>query len=99
MIIINRFGLTFGPFGSSTGFFLILGGIATTWFSVYGLLIVFAGLFALFTDSRTKIDTEGKKVRHSDNLFGFIPVGKWIAILPGMKPGKKLTVNLWDKYF
>ena len=90
-MIENRFGLTFGPFGSSTGFFLILGGIAATWFSVYGLIIVFAGLFALFTDTSTKIDTEGRKIRHSDNLFGLIPIGKWIAISPGMKLGIKKT--------
>lgn len=88
-MIENRFGLTFGPFGSSTGFFLILGGIAATWFSVYGLVIVFSGLFALFTDTSTKIDTEGRKIRHSDNLFGLIPIGKWIAISPGMKLGIK----------
>ena len=90
-MIENRFGLTFGPFGSSTGFFLILGGIAATWFSVYGLLIVFAGLFALFTDTSTRIDTEGRKIRHSDNLFGLIPIGKWVAISPGMKLGIKKT--------
>jgi hypothetical protein len=91
MMIENRFGLTFGPFGSSTGFFLILGGIAATWFSVYGLIIVFAGLFALFTDTSTKIDIDGKKIRHSDNLFGLIPIGKWISISPGMKLGIKKT--------
>ena len=91
MMIKNRFGLTFGPFGSSTGFFLILGGIAATWFSVYGLLIVFAGLFALFTDTSTKIDIEGRKIRHSDNLFGLIPIGKWVEISPGMKLGIKKT--------
>lgn len=90
-MIENRFGLTFGPFGSSTGFFLILGGIAATWFSVYGLIIVFAGLFALFTDTSAKIDTEGRKIRHSDNLFGIIPIGKWISISPGMKLGIKKT--------
>ncbi len=90
-MIENRFGLTFGPFGSSTGFFLIIGGIAVTWFSVYGLFIVFVGLFALFTDTSTTIDTEGRKIRHSDNLFGLIPIGKWIAISPGMKLGIKKT--------
>jgi hypothetical protein len=89
MMIENRFSLTFSPFGSSTGFFLILGGIAATWFSVYGLIIVFAGLFALFTDTSTRIDTKGRKIRHSDNLFGLIPIGKWIAISPGMKLGIK----------
>jgi hypothetical protein len=91
MMIENRFGRTFGPFGSSTGFFLIIGGIAVTWFSVYGLIIVIAGLFALFTDTSTSIDTAGRKIRHSDNLFGLIPVGKWIEISSGMKLGLKKT--------
>jgi hypothetical protein len=89
MMIENRFGRTFGPFGSSTGFFLIIGGIAVTWFSVYGLFIVITGLFALFTDTSTTIDTEGRKIRHSDNLFGLIPIGKWIELSPGMKLGIK----------
>jgi hypothetical protein len=89
MIIKNKLDRTFGPFGSSTGFFMLLGGIIATYFSFLGLIIAIIGAFAAFTSTSTIIDTDKKKVRHSDNLFGIIPVGKWIDIQPDMKIGLK----------
>ena len=49
MIINNKFGKTFGPFGSSTGLFLFAGGLIATWFSPLGLLITVTGAFAAFS--------------------------------------------------
>jgi hypothetical protein len=89
MILKNKLDKTFGPFGTSTGFFLMIGGIIATCFSFFGLLIIIIGAFACFTSTSTVIDTDNKKIRHSDNLFGIIPVGKWIDIRPGMKLGFK----------
>jgi len=89
MIIKNKLDKTFGPFGSSTGFFLIPGGIAATWFSIFGLVLVILGAFIAFTSSGVQIDTEEKKVRFCDNLFGIFPAGKWIDIRPDMKLGLK----------
>jgi len=89
MIIRNKMDRTFGPFGSSTGFFLMIGGLVATWFSIFGLLIVLTGAFVAFTSSGVQIDTENKRLRYSDNLFGFIKTGKWTDIKPGMKLGIK----------
>jgi hypothetical protein len=89
MIIKNKLDKTFGPFGSNTGFFLMLGGALTTYFSIFGLLLVIIGAFAAFTTTSALIDIDNKKVKYSDNLFGFMSIGKWIDIKPYMKIGLK----------
>jgi hypothetical protein len=89
MIIRNRLGNTFGPFGSNTGFFMLIGGLAATYYTPWGILIAVAGAFAAFTSSVTVIDTDKKKIRYSDNLWGIIPFGKWQEIRPDMKLGLK----------
>jgi hypothetical protein len=89
MVIKNRLDRTFGPFGTSAGFFLMLGGIVAAWFSPFAILLAFAGAFVRFTSSSTFIDTDKKRIRFSDDLFGIIHVGKWIGIEPGMKIGLK----------
>lgn len=89
MVLHYRLDKTFGPFGSSTGLFLFIGGIIATWFSAFGLILAFIGAFASFTTTGTTIDTEKRKIRYSDNLFGIIPVGKWVDIKPDMSLGLK----------
>jgi len=89
MIINNKLDITFGPFGTSTGLFLFLGGVVATYFSPLGLLLVLIGAFIWLTSTSTFIDTENKRVKFSNNLFGIIPVGKWIEIKPEMKLGLK----------
>jgi hypothetical protein len=89
MIINNKLDITFGPFGTSTGLFLFLGGVVATYFSLLGLVLVLIGAFIWLTSTSTFIDTEKKRVKFSNNLFGIIPVGKWIEIKPGMKLGLK----------
>ena len=88
-MISNRLDRTFGPFGSSTGFFLIFGGIATTFFSLFGIILILIGAFAAFTTTSTFIDPEKRKIKFSNNLFGIIRVGKWIDIKDDMKLGLK----------
>jgi hypothetical protein len=85
MIIKNKLDKTFGPFGGSTGFFLFLGGIAMTWFSLIGLAVAAIGAFAAFTTTSTYIDTDRKKIKFSNDLFGIIHYGNWIDIKPDMK--------------
>ena len=87
MIVKNKLERTFGPFGSSTGFFLFLGGLLATYYSLTGLIIVFIGAFVTFTSTSAIIDTSKKRIKHSSNLFGIIPCGKWVHIQPGMKLG------------
>jgi hypothetical protein len=89
MIVKNKLDRTFGPFGTSMGFFMIILGIIATYFSLFGLLIAVIGAFICFTSSSTVVDIDKKRIRFSDNLFGIIPVGKWISIQPGMKLGLK----------
>jgi hypothetical protein len=98
MIIRNRLDKSFGPFGGSTGFFLLLGGLAATWFSPYGLILAVLGAFAAFTTTSTFIDTGKKRIRFSNDLFGIIPVGKWIDITPGMKLGLKRVHRGFQAY-
>jgi len=67
----------------------MIGGIIATFYSFLGLIIALVGAFACFTSTSTIIDTDNKRIKHSDNLFGIIPVGKWIDIKPDMKIGLK----------
>jgi hypothetical protein len=89
MIIKNRLDRTFGPFGTSAGFFLMLGGMGATLFSPFAILLAFLGAFICFTTSGAEIDAGKKKVRLADYIFGIIPIGKWIDIDPNMKVGLK----------
>jgi hypothetical protein len=89
MIVQNKLDKTFGPFGSATGFFLLIGGLVATCFSIFGLLVVLVGAFAAFSSTSTLIDTVNKKIKYSDNLFGILSAGKWIDIKPDMKLGLK----------
>jgi hypothetical protein len=98
MIIKNRLDKSFGPFGGSTGFFLFLGGLAASWFSPYGLILAALGAFAAFTSTSTFIDTEKKRIRFSNDLFGIITTGKWIDITPGMKFGLKRVHRGYQAY-
>jgi hypothetical protein len=98
MIVKNKLDTAFGPFGSSTGFFLFLGGIVTTYFSFYGLIIVIIGAFASFTTTGTFIDFDKRRIKFSNNLFGIFPVGKWIDLKPGMKIGLKKSHHGYRAY-
>jgi len=89
MIIKNKLDKTFGPFGSSTGFFMFIGGIIATYYSFFGLFLALIGAFVSFTSTSTLIDTENKKIKFSNNLFGIIRAGKWIDIRTDMKLGLK----------
>jgi hypothetical protein len=89
MILNNKLDKPFGPFGGSTGFFLLIGGIIATYYSPFGLIIAVIGAFVTFTTTSTLINTENRKIKFSNNLFGFISVGKWIDIKSDMKIGLK----------
>jgi hypothetical protein len=87
MVIRNKLDITFGPFGSSTGFFLFIGGIIATYFSPFCLIIAIIGAFASFTSTSTFLDTSNKRIKFSNDLFGIIHVGKWININSDMRIG------------
>jgi hypothetical protein len=87
MRIENKLDVSFGPFGSSTGLFLLILGLISTYYTLFGLVLAIAGAFTAFTHTITIIDTDNNKIRYCEYLFGFIPFGKWIEIKPDMKLG------------
>lgn len=98
MIIKNKLDKTFGPFGSSTGFFMLIGGIIATYYTLFGPVIAIIGAFVLFTSTSTFIDADNKRIKHSDILFGFIRIGKWIDIKPEMRIGLKKSHKGYRAY-
>lgn len=98
MVTKNKLDTTFGPFGNSTGFFMIIGGIVTTYYSLIGLVIAIIGAFVSFTSTSTFVDVDNKRIKFSNNLFGIIPIGKWIYIKPDMKIGLKKSHRGYRAY-
>jgi hypothetical protein len=98
MIIKNKLDKPFGPFGTSTGFFMFLGGIIATYYSFIGPIIAIIGAFVSFTSTSTSIATDKRRIKHSNNLFGIIPIGKWIDIKPDMKIGLKKSHTGYRAY-
>ena len=88
-MIKNRIEKPFGRGGSWTGIFIFLAGIITTYYTLAGLALVIPGAFIGFTSTGTIIDTDKRKVRNVNYIFGIFPFGKWINIEYGMKLGLK----------
>lgn len=78
---------SFGPAGSFTGYFLLLFGMITVFISWSGLVLIVLGSFMAFSSSGCMIDCDNFKIRFTDNLWGFIKVGKWQYIHPRMQIG------------
>ena len=87
MITNNRLDRSFGPVGASAGIFLFITGLILSCLYLSALVLVVLGAFVGFTCSGTFVDYEKKRVRFSNNLFGFIRTGKWIQLDPSMKIG------------
>ena len=93
-----RLDKSFGPVGSSAGTFVFIAGIISTWFSLAGLAMVLLGAFVGFSTSRTTVDFNKKRIRFSNDLFGFVKTGKWIIIEPGMALGIRHEDRAWRAY-
>lgn len=94
----NKLDKSFGPVGSSSGYFLILAGLVATYTSLFGLILVVLGAFLGFTKTCTILDFEKRRVKFSEKLFGILPTGKWIDITPEMKIGIKESNMIWTAY-
>lgn len=94
----NRLDKSFGPIGSSAGFFLLVAGVVATFTSMFGLILVILGAFLGFTATYTLIDFDKRKIKFSEKLFGIIQTGKWISIVPGMKIGIKESNVTWTAH-
>lgn len=88
MFIVNTLeNRSFGPFASATGLSMFVIGAVLAFFHLSAIILVIIGAFIAFTSTRTIIDTEKRRVRHADFLFGVIPTGKWLNIRDDMKLG------------
>lgn len=98
MITKNKLDKSFGPAGTSAGIFIFIAGIVVTFYSFTGLILVFIGAFVGFTSTSTMIDNDKKRIKFSNNLFGFIKTGQWIDIKPEMKLGLKKSNRVYRAY-
>ena len=94
----NKLDKSFGPSGSSAGLFLFITGVATTFISFFGLILVVLGAFLGFTYTSAIIDYSSRRIRFSENLFGFVPTGKWIKLEKSMKIGIKESNMIWRTF-
>lgn len=91
----NRINKTFGPVGSFAGIIIFIVGLTATFiFSdgriinfIVGILTTLTGAFVGFSNSSVFIDPVKKRVRFSNNIFGFIRTGMWMGVEPDMKIG------------
>ncbi|MBN2698415.1 MAG: hypothetical protein JXR52_06280 [Bacteroidales bacterium] len=97
-VVRNKLDKFFGPAGSFAGYFLIVAGIVASFFSLTGLILVLIGAFMGFTYSSTLVEPDKKRLRFTNNLFGFIPVGNRTYIEPDMKIGIRKTGRSWSAY-
>ena len=98
MFYRNRLDTFFGPVGSSAGFFIFVAGVILTFHSFLGIILVLLGAFVGFSFSGTIIDFEKKRIKFSNYLFGLIPIGSWISIVPDMNIGIKKSNKVWRAY-
>ena len=98
MRIYNRLDRLFGPAGNTAGIVLIAVGLVMTYYSIVAIVLILVGLFTGFTSSGSVIDTDRKRIRFSNNLFGVISIGKWIEIEPDMLLGIEKSRSAWRTY-
>lgn len=98
MKVNNKLDRMFGPTGTTSGFILTVTGLIMTYYSVSALSVVFIGAFIGFTSTSAIIDFEQKRIKLSNNIFGIIPTGKWIDIIPDMKIGIERSRHAWRSY-
>ncbi len=95
----NNFGKTFGPVGSSAGVLIMVVGICAAYFySLSALILVLLGALVGLTSSSTRIDYSQKRVKNALNLFGIIPIGKWLIVEADMLIGIKKSNLTWRTY-
>jgi len=95
----NKLDNSFGPAGTSAGIFLFMAGIGITFFySPLGIIIMVIGAFVGFSNSSTLIDSDQKRIKFTNNLFGLVPTGKWIPIKKEMALSIKRSNRSWRAY-
>jgi len=98
MLTKNKLDKSFGPVGTSAGSLLFIAGLIVILNSLYGLILILLGAFVGFSSTSAIIDTEKKRMKFSNNVFGIIQTGKWIQIDKTMKIGLKESNKTWTSY-
>ena len=87
MVENNRLDKSFGSVGTSAGIFLFFIGIIVSCVYPSALVLILIGGFVGFTSTSVMVDYNARKVKFCNNIFGFIPVGKWAQVDPSMRIG------------
>ena len=98
MLTKNKLDKSFGPVGTSAGSLLFIAGLIVIYNSLYGLILILLGAFVGFSSTCAIIDTEKKRIKFSNNVFGIIQTGKWIQIEKTMKISLKESNKTWTTY-
>jgi hypothetical protein len=85
----NRLDRSFGSVGTSAGIFLVFVGIIVSCVYPSALVLILIGGFVGFTSTSALVDYNARRVKFCNNIFGFIPVGKWVEVDPSMRIGIK----------
>lgn len=75
-----RIGKLFGQTAVYAGYSLIVFGVIIVYFSLTGLILIFAGLFMALTCEGTIIDFDKRRLKSYTSLFGLIKTGKWYSV-------------------
>lgn len=98
MKINYKLDSAFGPTGRTAGYLLIIVGLIMSWYSLTAIILILVGGFVGFTSTSSLIDLEHKRIKLSNNFFGFIKTGEWLNIDPEMKIGIERYVHGWRTY-
>lgn len=98
MIIKNRLDKSFGPAGTFAGMIIFIAGIILSYFYLSAAFLILIGGFVGFTSTSAIIDYDKKRIKFSNDIFGIIPSGKWVQILPNMKIGIKESNQTYRTY-
>ena len=93
-----KFDKAFGPVASFSGYVILIAGLIATYFSLTGLILVLFGAFVGLTNYCTTIDYANRKAKFSNNIFGFIKIGKWLDITESMRIGIKKSNTTYRTY-
>lgn len=94
----NRLDKSFGPVGTTAGIILFVTGLILTFFYFSSIILIVIGAFVGFTSTSAIIDYDKKRIKFSNDLFGIIPIGKWIYVEPSMKIGIKEFTQTYRTY-
>lgn len=98
MIQKNKLDQSFGPVGSIAGITIFVVGLALILYSLAGLILILIGAFVGLTYTSTTIDFDKKRVRFSNNIFGFLQIGKWVNLEKNMKITISQSNRAWRAY-